>query len=124
MKPSTIGIPLLFIIAFIFYIADGGKIPFIQQNDSAKPVTASPEQTNNNSSPTTKNALFSPRSLQSHESCMKESRRIYNSAISNHRKISAMPEVNYGRLRDDRYGKGLNTIWKERLLREEDCKKS
>ena len=123
MKPSTIGIPLLFIIAFIFYIADGGKIPFIQQNDSAKLVTASPEQTNNNSSPTTKNVLFSPRSLQSYESCTKESRRIYNSEISNHRKISAMPEVNYGRLRDDRYGKGLNTIWKERLLREEDCKK-
>tara|TARA_B100000085_G_C18112070_1_gene337619 strand:+ start:70 stop:444 length:375 start_codon:yes stop_codon:yes gene_type:complete len=122
LKPSTIGIPLLFIVAFIFYIADGGEIPFIQQNDPAKPATPSPERINNNSSSTTKNALFSTRSLLSYESCMKESRRIYNSEISNHRKISAMPEVDYGRLRDDRYGKGLNTIWKERLLREEDCK--
>ena len=123
MKPSTIGIPLLFIVAFIFYIADGGKIPFIQQNDPAKPATPSPKRTNSNSSPTANNALLSPRSRQSYESCMKESRRIYNSEISNHRKISAMPEVDYGRLRDDRYGKGLNTIWKERLLREKDCKK-
>ena len=124
MKPSTIGIPLLFIVAFVFYIADGGKILFIQQNDPAKSAAPSPERTNNNSSLTTKNSLFSPRDRQSYESCMKESRGIYNSEISNHRRISAMPEVDYGRLRDDRYGKGLNTIWKERLLREEDCKKS
>ena len=124
MKSSTIGIPLLFIVAFVFYIADGGKMPFIQRYNSAKPATPSPERTNNNSTPPTKNALFSPRSRQSYESCMGRSRRIYDSEISNHRKISSMPEVDYGRLRDDRYGKGLNTIWKERLLREEDCKKS
>ena len=31
------------------------------------------------------------------------------------------PEADYGRLRDDRYGKGLNTITKEKLEREKKC---
>ena len=31
----------------------------------------------------------------------------------------SLPEVDYGRLRDDKYGKGLNTITKEKLEREE-----
>ena len=31
----------------------------------------------------------------------------------------SLPEVDYGRPRDDKYGKGLNTITKEKLEREE-----
>ena len=32
--------------------------------------------------------------------------------------IRSQPEVNYGRLRDDKYAKGLNAIAKEKLERE------
>ena len=35
--------------------------------------------------------------------------------------IRQQPEVDYGRLRDDRYGKGLNTITREKLEREKKC---
>ena len=37
------------------------------------------------------------------------------------KRIRMKPEVNYGRLRDDKYGKGLNTITKEQLEREKEC---
>ena len=35
--------------------------------------------------------------------------------------IRQQPDVDYGRIRDDRYGKGYNTITREQLEREKKC---
>ena len=45
----------------------------------------------------------------------------YKRDMSKFNWIRRQPEVNYGRLRDDKYGKGLNTITKEKLEREKKC---
>lgn len=41
--------------------------------------------------------------------------------MSEFRRIRRQSEVTYGRIRDDKYGKGLNTITKEMLGREKKC---
>jgi len=55
------------------------------------------------------------------EVCLSESKRIYDVEIDRYKKIQDNPEVSYARLYDDEYGKGMNTITKEILDREEIC---
>ena len=49
---------------------------------------------------------------------MRRSDEQYERDMIQFKRIRMKPEVKYGRLRDDKYGKGLNTITKEQLERE------
>ena len=52
---------------------------------------------------------------------MRLSNEQYKRDMSEFRRIRRQAEVTYGRIRDDGYGKGLNTITKEMLEREKKC---
>ena len=58
-------------------------------------------------------------SLDLDDQCLSRSSEIYAEEIANYEAIEK--RVGYGRMRDDRYGKGLNTITKEKLARESEC---
>ena len=109
MKLSTLGIPLLIGLALFFYLVEIDGFPSIE-NDKM-PELKSPQTTSD-----------PPKSKpSSYRECMWLSNEKYKRDMSKFNWIRRQPEVNYGRLRDDKYGKGLNTITKEKLEREKKC---
>ena len=109
MKLSTLGIPLLIGLALFFYLSDIDDFPSIE-NDKT-PELKSPQSTPK-----------PPKSKpSSYRECMWFSNAQYKRDMRKFNWIRSQPEVNYGRLRDDKYGKGLNTITKEKLEREKKC---
>ena len=109
MKPSTIGIPLLIGLAIFFYLVEIDNFPFIENNQ--EPALKSPEPPSDPPKPKPKG----------YKECMWHSNEQYKRDMSKFNWVRRQPEVNYGRLRDDRYGKGLNTITKEKLERDKKC---
>ena len=109
MKLSTVGIPLLIGLAIFFYVfeIDG----YLSIENDQKPELKSPQ------------LLFeSPKPKPNgYKECMLLSDEQYKRDMSKFNWIRSQPEVDYGRLRDDKYGKGLNTITKEMLEREKQC---
>ena len=107
MKLSTVGIPLLIGLAVFFYLADIDGSPSIEHNQ--KPDLKSPQPASESPKP------------KGYKECMRLSNEQYKRDMSEFRRIRMQAEVTYGRIRDDRYGKGLNTITKEMLEREKKC---
>ena len=60
-----------------------------------------------------------PQGLIESEKCLRRSNQIYNDEISEFEALES--KLGYFRLRNDRYGKGFNTIMKEHLAREAEC---
>ena len=60
-----------------------------------------------------------PQGLFQTEKCLQRSKKIYNDEISEFEALER--KLGYFRLRNDRYGKGFNTIMKEQLAREAEC---
>ena len=109
MKLSTVGIPLLIGLAVFFYLADIDGIPSIENNQ--KPQLKSPQPPSESPKPKPKG----------YKACMRLSNEQYKRDMGEFRRIRRQAEVTYGRIRDDKYGKGLNTITKEMLEREKKC---
>ena len=109
MKLSTVGIPLLIGLAVFFYWVDIDGIPSIENNQ--KPELKSPQPPSESPKPKPKG----------YKECMRLSNEQYKRDMSEFRRIRRQAEVTYGRIKDDKYGKGLNTITKEMLGREKKC---
>ena len=109
MKLSTLGIPLLIGLSVFFYLVEIDGFPSIE-NDQ-KPELKSPQ-------PPAKPPKPKPKG---YKRCMWFSNEQYKKDMSKFNWIRSQPEVDYGRLRNDKYGKGLNTITKEKLEREKKC---
>ena len=109
MKLSTVGIPLLIGLAVFFYLADIDGFPSIENNQT--PELKSPQPPFESPKPKPKG----------YKECMRLSNEQYKRDMSKFRWIGRQVEVTYGRIRDDKYGKGLNTITKEMLEREKKC---
>tara|TARA_B100001063_G_scaffold209091_1_gene205897 strand:+ start:109 stop:471 length:363 start_codon:yes stop_codon:yes gene_type:complete len=113
MKLSTVGIPLLIGLGVFFYLADINGFPSIENNQ--KPELKSPQPPSESPKPKPK-----PKP-KGYKECMRLSNEQHKRDMSEFRRIDIQAEVTYGRIRDDRYGKGLNTITKEQLEREKKC---
>ena len=114
LKLSTLGIPLLVGIGAVFYLVDSNMLPFFETDNN--PEATSPEPAE--SKPT------NPKPKSKHRGygqCVAFSNEQYKRDMAKFDWIRQQPEVDYGRLRDDRYGKGLNTITSEKLEREKKC---
>ena len=109
MKLSTAGIPLLIGLAAFFYLVEIDDFPSIEKDQ--KPELTSPQPPSDPGKPKPKG----------YKECMRHSNEQYKRDMSKFNWIRRQPEVDYGRLRDDKYGKGLNTITKEKLEREKKC---
>ena len=109
MKLSTLGIPLLLGLGIFFYLADINGVPSANNHQASKQKSPQPS-----SQPT-------KQKPPGYRACMKHSDEQYERDMIKFKRIRMKPEVNYGRLRDDKYGKGLNTITKEQLEREKEC---
>lgn len=109
MKLSTVGIPLLIGLSVFFYLADIDGFPSIENNQ--KPELKSPQPPSESPKPKPKG----------YKECMRLSNEQHKRDMSEFRRIDRQAEVTYGRIRDDKYGKGLNTITKEMLEREKKC---
>ena len=109
MKLSTLGIALLLGVGIFFYLADINGIPSANNHQTSKQKSPQPS-----SQPT-------KQKPQGYRECMRRSDEQYERDMIKFKRIRMKPEVNYGRLRDDKYGKGLNTITKEQLEREKEC---
>ena len=109
MKPSTLGIPLLVGLAIVVYLAEIDMFPPAQETQKPELKLAQPQSEPSKPKPS------------SYRECMWFSNEQYKRDMSKFNWIRSQPEVNYGRLRDDKYGKGLNTITKEKLEREKKC---
>ena len=114
MKLSTFGIPLLVGIGIIFYLVDSNMLPFFEAGNN--PEATSPEPAE--SEPTNPRPKSRPRG---YGQCVAFSNERYIRDMAKFDWIRQQPEVDYERLRDDRYGKGLNTIAAEKLEREKKC---
>ena len=108
MKLSTVGIPVLIGLAIFCYVVEIDGYPSIENDQtplkSPQPLSDSPK-----------------RKPNGYKECMRLSHEQYKTDMSKFNWIRSQPEVDYGRLRDDKYGKGLNTITKEKLEREKQC---
>ena len=109
MKPSTLGIPLLVGLAIVVYLAEIGMFPPAEKTQRPELKLSQPQSEPSKPKPS------------SYRECMWFSNEQYKRDMSKFNWIRSQPEVNYGRLRDDKYGKGLNTITKEKLEREKKC---
>ena len=109
MKLSTVGIPVLIGLAIFFYVVEIDGYQSIE-NDQ-KPALKSPQPLSDSPK----------RKPNGYKECMRLSHEQYKTDMSKFNRIRSQPEVDYGRLRDDKYGKGLNTITKEKLEREKQC---
>ena len=112
MKLATLGIPLLLVLALFFYLTDRNKTPPVRNGKTPEATSATPAVTQP-SKP--------KRKPEGYGECMWLSDQEYKREMAKFDWIRRQPEVNYGRLRDDRYGKGLNTITREKLDRERQC---
>ena len=113
MKLSTVGIPLLIGLSVFFYLADIDGFPSIENNQ--KPELKSPQPPSESPKPKPKTKP------KGYKECMRLSNEQHKRDMSEFRRIDRQAEVTYGRIRDDKYGKGLNTITKEMLEREKKC---
>ena len=103
-------VPLVLLVAAAyFYITDKGKFP--SSEPSIKP------ETNRFDASFPKPSSTQGKKLD--QDCLQRSTAIYDEEITAYEAIER--KVGYGRLRDDGYGKGLNTITKEKLVRESQC---
>ena len=109
MKLSTLGIPLLIGLAAFFYLVEIDSSPTIEYKHKLELELSQPPSD-----------LPKPKPKR-YKECMWFSNEQYKRDMSVFNRIRSQPEVNYGRLRDDKYGKGLNTITKEKLEREKKC---
>lgn len=109
MKLSTLGIPLLIGLAAFFYLVEIDGSPTIENDQKLELELSQPPSD-----------LPKPKPKR-YKECMWFSNEQYKRDMSVFNRIRRQPEVNYGRLRDDKYGKGLNTITKEKLEREKKC---
>ena len=114
MKLSTLGIPLLVDIGAVFYQVDSST-PLFFEADNNPEATLSEAAMSKPSKPKPKSK---PRGYAQYVAFSNEQ---YQRDMDNFNWIRQQPEVDYGRLRDDRYGKGLNTITREELEREKKC---
>ena len=109
LKFSWLGPLLLLAAAAFFYIIDAREFSTSEPN-------AAPETNRSD-------AIFpQPLGTQGQkpdQECLQRSTAIYDKEITAYEAIER--KVGYGRLRDDGYGKGLNTITKEKLARESQC---
>jgi len=114
LKLSTLGIPLLLGIGAVFYLVDSNTLPFFEADNN--PEATSPEPA------ASKAPKPRPKSKpRGYAQCVAFSNEQYQRDMAKFDWIRQQPEVDYGRLRDDRYGKGLNTITREKLEREKKC---
>ena len=103
-------VPLLLLAAAAFFFIKDDKGPSISE-PSDSPATGI--------STSVAPKRLTPQGLIVNEKCLQRSEKIYNDEIS---KFEALErKLGYFRLRNDRYGKGFNTIMKERLAREAEC---
>ena len=109
MKLSTLGIPLLLGLGIFFHLADINGFPSANNSQTSEQKSPQPSSQPTKQKPT------------GYRECMKRSDEQYERDMIQFKRIRMKPEVNYGRLRDDKYGKGLNTITKEQLEREKEC---
>ena len=114
MKLSTLGTPLLLGIGAVFYLIDSELLPTLESGNN--PEAASPEPAATNPA-----KLKSKRQPRDYPQCIAFSNEQYKRDMAKFDWIRQQPEVDYGRLTDDRYGKGLNTITREKLEREKKC---
>ncbi len=103
-------VPLLLLTAAAFFFIKDSKGPSTSE-PSDSPATgvstsAAPKRS------TTQGLIES-------EKCLRRSKKIYNDEISEFEALEK--KLGYFRLRNDRYGKGFNTIMKEQLAREAEC---
>ena len=110
MKLSTLGIPLLLGLGAVFYLVDSNKLPSLDSDKSPEVLSPKPAAT--------KPTKPKPRG---YVRCIYFSNEQYKRDMAKFDWIRQQPDVNYGRIRDDRYGKGLNTITREQLEREKKC---
>ena len=110
MKLSTLGIPLLLGVGAVFYLVDSNKLPSLDSDKSPEVLSPKPAVT-----------IPTKRKPRGYAQCIAFSNEQYRRDMRKFRRIAAQPDVNYGRIRDDRYGKGLNTITIEQLEREKKC---
>ena len=89
-------------------------LPFFEADNNSEAI--SPETAE--SKPTNPKPKTKPRG---YGQCVAFSNEQYKSDMAKFDWIRQQSEVDYGRLRDDRYGKGLNTITREKLEREKKC---
>ena len=103
-------VPLLLLTgAAFFFIKDANK-PSTSEPSSA-PATGA--------STTVAPKRSTPQGNTVNEKCLQRSKKIYNDEISEFKVLER--KLGYFRLRNDRYGKGFNTIIKEQLSREAEC---
>ena len=103
-------VPLLLLTAAAFFFIKDAKRPSISE-PSDSPVTGVSKSFTSKSS--------TPQGLIESEKCLRRSIKIYNDEISQFEALER--KLGYFRLRNDRYGKGFNTIMKEKLAREAEC---
>ena len=124
MKLSTIGIPLLLGLAAVFFLADGNVLTTIQIDnipEEALPPGVSKPSKQESSKPKSTEPKRSKPKPRGYGQCIALSNKEYQRDMAEFNWIRKQPEIDYGRLRDDRYGKGLNTITREKLAREKQC---
>lgn len=100
---------LLLVAAAFFYIKDARKF------QTSEPSVA--PETNRSDNIFPKPLISEDQEID--QDCLQRSTAIYDKEIATYESIER--QVGYGRLRDDGYGKGLNTITKEKLVREGQC---
>ena len=103
-------VPLLLLAAAAFFYI----------NDAKGPLTSEPSESRTTDVATSVAPKSStPQGLIESEKCLQRSTKIYNEEISEFEALER--KLGYFRLRNDRYGKGFNTIMKEQLAREAEC---
>ena len=103
-------VPLLFLAAAAFFFIKDANWPSISE-PSESPVTdiftsAAPKGS-------------TLQCLAESDECIRRSEKIYRVEIAEFKALER--KLGYFRFRDDRYGKGFNTIMKEQLARKSDC---
>ena len=100
---------LLLTAAASFYLKDAIG-PSISEPSAAPPTGVSP------SVPPKRSA---PQDLIEIDKCLRQSTKIYNDEVSEFEALER--KLGYFRFRNDRYGKGYNTIIEEKFARDAEC---
>ena len=103
-------VPLLLLTSAAFFFIKDAKGPSISE-PIASPATGVSTSVDPKHS--------TPQGLIVSKKCLQQSKTIYNDEISEFEALES--KLGYFRLRNDRYGKGFNTIMKEHLAREAEC---
>ena len=108
-KPPFL-VPLLLLTAAAFFFIKDSMGPSISEPSESPATDVSTSVAPKRST---------PQGLFQTEKCLQRSKKIYNDEISEFEALER--KLGYFRLRNDRYGKGFNTIMKEQLAREAEC---